>query len=32
LLAVATRVSASADTEPSMRAIAREAGIGIATL
>ena len=32
LLAVATRVYASADTEPSMRAIAREAGVGIATL
>ncbi|XXU00595.1 helix-turn-helix domain-containing protein [Sorangium sp. So ce834] len=32
LLAVATRVFASADTEPSMRAIAREAGVGIATL
>jgi AcrR family transcriptional regulator len=32
LLAVATRVFGSADTEPSMRAIAREAGVGIATL
>ena len=32
LLAVATRVFAAADTEPSMRAIAREAGVGIATL
>jgi AcrR family transcriptional regulator len=32
LLAVATRVFMSADTEPSMRAIAREAGVGIATL
>jgi AcrR family transcriptional regulator len=32
LLEVATRVFASADTEPSMRAIAREAGVGIATL
>jgi AcrR family transcriptional regulator len=32
LLAVATRVFASADTEPSMRAIASEAGVGIATL
>jgi AcrR family transcriptional regulator len=32
LLAVATRVLASADAEPSMRAIAREAGVGIATL
>jgi AcrR family transcriptional regulator len=32
LLAVATRVYASSDTEPSMRAIAREAGVGIATL
>ena len=32
LLAVATRVFVSADTEPSMRAIAREAGVGIATL
>ena len=31
-LEVATRVFASADTEPSMRAIAREAGVGIATL
>ena len=29
---MATRVFASADTEPSMRAIAREAGVGIATL
>ncbi|WP_344418418.1 helix-turn-helix domain-containing protein [Pseudonocardia ailaonensis] len=32
LLAVATRVFASAEAEPSMRAIAREAGVGIATL
>jgi AcrR family transcriptional regulator len=32
LLAVATRVFASAAAEPSMRAIAREAGVGIATL
>lgn len=32
LLAAATRVFASADAEPSMRAIAREAGVGIATL
>jgi AcrR family transcriptional regulator len=32
LLAVATRVFMSAGTEPSMRAIAREAGVGIATL
>jgi AcrR family transcriptional regulator len=32
LLAVATRVFAGADAEPSMRAIAREAGVGIATL
>ena len=32
LLAVATRVFVSADTEPSMRAIAREAGVGIGTL
>ena len=32
LLAVATRVFASGDAEPSMRAIAREAGVGIATL
>ncbi len=32
LLAVATRVFVSADDEPSMRAIAREAGVGIATL
>ncbi|GAA0588286.1 TetR family transcriptional regulator [Paractinoplanes ferrugineus] len=32
LLAVATRVFMAADTEPSMRAIAREAGVGIATL
>ena len=32
LLAVATRVFGSADAEPSMRAIAREAGVGIATL
>ncbi|HEY5302736.1 MAG TPA: helix-turn-helix domain-containing protein [Acidimicrobiales bacterium] len=32
LLAVATRVFASADSESSMRAIAREAGVGIATL
>jgi AcrR family transcriptional regulator len=32
LLAVATRVIASADGTPSMRAIAAEAGVGIATL
>jgi AcrR family transcriptional regulator len=32
LLAVATRVFASAGSESSMRAIAREAGVGIATL
>ena len=32
LLAAATRVFMSAGTEPSMRAIAREAGVGIATL
>lgn len=32
LLAVATRVFLAAETEPSMRAIAREAGVGIATL
>ena len=32
LLAVATRVFGSAGAEPSMRAIAREAGVGIATL
>ncbi len=32
LLAVATRVFASAEVEPSMRTIAREAGVGIATL
>ncbi|WP_290055953.1 TetR/AcrR family transcriptional regulator [Amycolatopsis solani] len=32
LLAVATRLVISADAEPSMRAIAREAGVGIATL
>ena len=32
LLAVATRVFAAAKAEPSMRAIAREAGVGIATL
>lgn len=32
MLAAATRVFASADTEPSMRAIARAAGVGIATL
>lgn len=32
LLSVATRVFVSADTEPSMRAIAREAGVGIGTL
>jgi AcrR family transcriptional regulator len=32
LLEVAARVFASAGTEPSMRAIAREAGVGIATL
>jgi AcrR family transcriptional regulator len=31
LLAVATRMFVSADAEPSMRAIAREAGVGIAT-
>ncbi|NJP92540.1 TetR/AcrR family transcriptional regulator [Nonomuraea sp. FMUSA5-5] len=32
LLAVATRLFASAETEPSMRAIANAAGVGIATL
>ena len=32
LLAAATRAYASAEAEPSMRAIAREAGVGIATL
>ncbi|EWM17843.1 TetR/AcrR family transcriptional regulator [Kutzneria sp. 744] len=32
LLAVATRMFGSADAEPSLRAIAREAGVGIATL
>ncbi|MBE1878996.1 TetR/AcrR family transcriptional regulator [Myceligenerans sp. TRM 65318] len=32
LLAVATRMFMSAGAEPSMRAIAREAGVGIATL
>lgn len=32
LLAVATRVFMAADKEPSMRAIAQEAGVGIATL
>jgi Transcriptional regulator len=32
LLAAATRVFATADAEPSMRAIAREAGVGIGTL
>jgi AcrR family transcriptional regulator len=32
LLAVAARVFMAADSEPSMRAIAREAGVGIATL
>ncbi|MEU8718324.1 TetR/AcrR family transcriptional regulator [Streptomyces sp. NPDC048663] len=32
LLTVATRVFMSSDAEPSMRAIAREAGVGIATL
>src|ERR1700760_961140 len=32
LLTVATRVFAAAGSEPSMRAIAREAGVGIATL
>jgi AcrR family transcriptional regulator len=32
LLAVATRVFASASAEPSMREVAREAGVGIATL
>jgi AcrR family transcriptional regulator len=32
LLEVATRVFGSADVEPSMRAIAREAGVGIGTL
>jgi len=32
LLTAASRAFASAETEPSMRAIAREAGVGIATL
>ncbi|SEG84755.1 transcriptional regulator, TetR family [Actinacidiphila yanglinensis] len=32
LLEVATRLFASADGQPSMRAVAREAGVGIATL
>jgi AcrR family transcriptional regulator len=32
LLAAATRAFAASETEPSMRAIAREAGVGIATL
>ena len=32
LIDAATRVFVSGDTEPSMRAIAREAGVGIATL
>ena len=32
LLAVASRIFASSEAEPSMRAIAREAGVGIATL
>ena len=32
LLEAASRVFVSADTEPSMRAVAREAGVGIATL
>ncbi|WP_073392199.1 TetR/AcrR family transcriptional regulator [Jatrophihabitans endophyticus] len=32
VLAVATRVFGTADREPSMRAIAREAGVGIGTL
>ena len=32
LLAAATRAFASAEAEPSMRAIAREAGVGVATL
>ena len=32
LLAAATRTFASSEAEPSMRAIAREAGVGIATL
>jgi AcrR family transcriptional regulator len=32
LLAVGTRMFASAEAEPSMRAIAQEAGVGIATL
>jgi AcrR family transcriptional regulator len=32
LLAVATRVFVAADAQPSMRAIAREAGVGIGTL
>ena len=32
LLEVASRVFAAAETEPSLREIAREAGVGIATL
>lgn len=32
VLAAATRAFAAADTEPSMRAVARDAGVGIATL
>lgn len=32
LLAAATRAFASSDTQPSMRAVARDAGVGIATL
>jgi AcrR family transcriptional regulator len=32
LLAVATRAFAASETEPSMREIAREAGVGVATL
>jgi AcrR family transcriptional regulator len=32
VLAAATRAFAAADTEPSMRAIARDAGVGIATV
>ncbi|GLY42002.1 TetR family transcriptional regulator [Amycolatopsis sp. NBRC 101858] len=32
LLAVATRLFVAADAEPSLRAVAREAGVGIATL
>ena len=32
LLAAATRVFATAEAEPSMRAVAREAGVGVATL